>query len=101
MSATQRVQTTPQLNRYTEYQNILKELKLSFVKKGTKEYDTVMNLLNMRCPMKEVNLEWQQACKKYGLSFVRKGTPTYEHVLKEYKRIKELNSPILQEPLVA
>jgi hypothetical protein len=79
-------------NRRDEFDNILKQLKLSYVKKGTKQYDQVMAILNKRCPKQEFNPMWTKACQNLGYQFVKKDTEEYKLVKDEYTRLKNEES---------
>ena len=72
------------------YNAISKELGYEYPKKGTKEYEHIMRVLNNRYPKKEPTesqKKWQQSCEALGYRFVRKGTKEYDAVKKYFSKI--------------
>jgi hypothetical protein len=73
------------------YSAVSKELGLEYVRKGTPEYDQIMEVMNSRWPKKiqtPEQLRWTEACNALGYRFVKKGTPEYEAVKAYFKKMK-------------
>lgn len=68
--------TSPQPDRYR------------YIKKGSIEYDQVMEIFNERKPKREYTdkeKKWNRALKELNYKYVKKGTPEYQAVLNLFK----------------
>lgn len=77
------------LDRYSE---ISKELGFEYVKKGSPEYNRIMEVMNNRFPRKkpsETQIKWSKSCEALGYKFVRKGTVEYDRVKEYFDREKD------------
>lgn len=62
-----------------------RECGVSFAKKGTKEYDAVMEKFKNANPIQVIPGSWNDCCRELGFPFVRKDTPEYKQVLELFK----------------
>jgi hypothetical protein len=73
-----------------QWQNVCKELNLQYVKKGSKEYEIVKKVYDLKYPKKEsegIPSKWTLACRQANVKIARKGSPEYDSVMTIFKTL--------------
>jgi hypothetical protein len=71
------------------YNQIAKELGLEYAKKGTPEYQRIMDVKNARYPPKQLTDTeklWNKCCEYLGYKYVKKGTREYDLVKNRFRQ---------------
>jgi hypothetical protein len=81
-----------------EWQEICKENGVSYVKKGTPQYELVKSIYDQRYPSLSIRKEspvsetipsnWTLACREAGVKIARRGTPEYDTVMGIFREMK-------------
>ena len=85
----------------TPWKTCCLELGFPYVRKGTPQYEKVMNIYRARYPLTEVKeeelspeqaksrLQWKLSCAALGHKFVTKGTTEYDQVMEHFSHAME------------